>query len=132
MGFLLYESGVRESNSHLDLGKVVYYHYTNPAFASPLSLRALAPACRQAGADPLQERQEHHTSRNFTILYFLLEILNTYLLGGGVVGPMTWGGLVGPRKPGGTPGVGDFSSCVERIKSAKMTSMVPIMIFRTR
>jgi hypothetical protein len=24
-------SGIRESNSRLDLGKVAYYHYTNPA-----------------------------------------------------------------------------------------------------
>lgn len=25
-------SGVRESNSRLDIGNVVYYHYINPAF----------------------------------------------------------------------------------------------------
>ena len=30
-GFL---SGVRESNSRFDLGKIVYCHYTNPAFVS--------------------------------------------------------------------------------------------------
>src|SRR5271154_151552 len=26
-------SGIRESNPRLDLGKVAYYHYTNPAYA---------------------------------------------------------------------------------------------------
>jgi hypothetical protein len=25
-------SGIRESNSRLHLGKVAYYHYTNPAY----------------------------------------------------------------------------------------------------
>jgi hypothetical protein len=30
-----YWSGIRESNSRLDLGKVAYYHYTNPAFSLP-------------------------------------------------------------------------------------------------
>lgn len=28
---LLVWSGIRESNPRLDLGKVAYYHYTNPA-----------------------------------------------------------------------------------------------------
>gem|GEM_PF-5842949 len=27
----LFWSGTRESNSRLDLGKIVYYHYTSPA-----------------------------------------------------------------------------------------------------
>jgi hypothetical protein len=30
-GSLLSWSGIRESNPRLDLGKVAYYHYTNPA-----------------------------------------------------------------------------------------------------
>jgi hypothetical protein len=27
-------SGIRESNPRLDLGKVAYYHYTNPAYGA--------------------------------------------------------------------------------------------------
>jgi hypothetical protein len=27
-------SGIRESNPRLDLGKVAYYHYTNPAWTT--------------------------------------------------------------------------------------------------
>ena len=34
-------SGIRESNSRLHLGKVAYYHYTNPAYdATKTSLKA--------------------------------------------------------------------------------------------
>ncbi len=54
-------SGTRELNSRLDLGKIVYYHYTSPAYACELRrakpalhfcalhTEALAKVCR--GAD---------------------------------------------------------------------------------
>jgi hypothetical protein len=32
-------SGIRESNPRLDLGKVAYYHYTNPAWKVFYSMR---------------------------------------------------------------------------------------------
>jgi hypothetical protein len=57
-------SGIRESNPRLDLGKVAYYHYTNPAWAkafiawavrgskAPVSTAAQCILARAAAREP--------------------------------------------------------------------------------
>src|SRR5580698_226405 len=52
-GWLLRKwSGIRESNPRLDLGKVAYYHYTNPALcANSSAIYSTGPNPRQAPAE---------------------------------------------------------------------------------
>ena len=60
-----YWSGIRESNSRLDLGKVAYYHYTNPALSRPstLNIYSMRPIREQA----LDERCEKAKARELPI-----------------------------------------------------------------
>ena len=45
-------SGIRESNSRLHLGKVAYYHYTNPAYKIDLSsIYSMPPTTGQGPAE---------------------------------------------------------------------------------
>jgi hypothetical protein len=45
-------SGIRESNPRLDLGKVAYYHYTNPAYRCISRLLLFYSMPANAGQDP--------------------------------------------------------------------------------
>jgi hypothetical protein len=45
-------SGIRESNPRLDLGKVAYYHYTNPAYRCISRLLSFYSMPANAGQDP--------------------------------------------------------------------------------
>src|ERR1700740_811004 len=58
-------SGIRESNPRLDLGKVAYYHYTNPAWINIYSTQVRRPtsAALIAGADSINRLTVHRLAR---------------------------------------------------------------------
>lgn len=45
-------SGIRESNPRLDLGKVAYYHYTNPALGITSRQAFIYSMAPEPGQDP--------------------------------------------------------------------------------